>query len=111
MILASAGLSLLPLKPKIHFLNGIKIFLRDRYKHASPNSAQTESVCAGALGVRLAGDTIYDGIIEKKEFIGDALREIENNDIFLANLLMYLTSILLLAFFFAIKILLAYVFL
>ena len=29
--------------------NGWRIFRRDRYKHASPNSAQTESVCAGLL--------------------------------------------------------------
>ena len=33
-----------------------RIYLRDRRKHASPNSAQTEAVCAGALGIRLAGD-------------------------------------------------------
>ncbi|MBP5274031.1 MAG: cobalamin biosynthesis protein CobD [Abditibacteriota bacterium] len=58
-----------------------KIFHRDRYKHASPNSAQTESVCAGALGVRLAGDAVYGGVLCKKEFIGDALREIEPKDI------------------------------
>ena len=111
MILASACLSLLPLKAKIHFLNAIKIFSRDRYKHASPNSAQTESVCAGALGVRLAGDAIYEGILEKKEFIGDELREIESKDIFLANLLMYLTTILLLAGSLTVKIMLRYTFL
>ena len=32
-----------------------KIWRRDRRRHASPNSAQTESACAGALGVQLAG--------------------------------------------------------
>ena len=31
-----------------------KIWRRDRRRHASPNSAQTESACAGALGVQLA---------------------------------------------------------
>ena len=31
-----------------------RIWRRDRLKHASPNSAQTESVCAGALVLRLA---------------------------------------------------------
>ena len=35
--------------------NGWKIFRRDRYNHASPNSAQTESVCAGLLGLRQIG--------------------------------------------------------
>ena len=37
---------------------GWRIFRRDRRKHASPNSAQTESVCAGLLGLRLAGDVL-----------------------------------------------------
>ena len=32
-----------------------RIWRRDRRRHASPNSAQTESACAGALGVQLAG--------------------------------------------------------
>ena len=75
-------------------INAIKIFFRDRKKHASPNSAQTESVCAGALGVQLAGDTVYGGVVEKKEFIGDKAREIEAKDIVRANALMYAATIL-----------------
>lgn len=66
-----------------------RIFRRDRYKHASPNSAQTESVCAGALGIRLAGDAVYGGIIHKKEFIGDDTRRIQPEDIARAGRLMY----------------------
>ncbi len=76
--------------------NGWKIFRRDRYCHASPNSAQTESVCAGLLGLRLAGDACYHGVLHKKPFIGDALREIEREDIPRACRLMYLTTILML---------------
>ena len=72
--------------------NAAKIFLRDRYKHDSPNSAQTESVCAGALDVRLAGDAVYGGVVHKKEFIGDPIREIEPIDIKRANDQMYLAS-------------------
>lgn len=45
--------------------NGWRIFRRDRYRHASPNSAQTESVCAGLLGLRLAGDAWYHGVLHK----------------------------------------------
>ena len=41
--------------------NAWRIYLRDRRKHASPNAAQTESVCAGALRIRLAGDAVYFG--------------------------------------------------
>ncbi len=73
------------------------IWKRDRRKHASPNSAQTESVCAGALGVRLAGDAYYFGELHKKPYIGDPVREIEKEDIIRANRLMYLTSVLMLA--------------
>ena len=72
--------------------NAWRVFRRDRYKHASPNSAQTESVCAGALRVRLAGDAVYGGVVHKKEFIGDPLREIEPKDITRAGRLMYAAS-------------------
>ena len=53
------------------------IFCRDRYNHASPNSAQTEAACAGALGLQLAGDAWYFGERYHKPTIGDAVREIE----------------------------------
>lgn len=71
-----------------------EIFKRDRFNHASPNSAQTESVCAGALGVRLAGDASYFGKIVSKPFIGDATRSIERDDIKRACRLMYITAFL-----------------
>ena len=74
--------------------NGWKIFKRDRFNHASPNSAQTESVCAGLLGLRLAGDAWYHGELHKKKFIGDALREIEYEDIPRTCRLLYATAIL-----------------
>ncbi len=77
--------------------NGLKIFRRDRYRHASPNSAQTESVCAGLLGVRLAGDAWYHGVLHKKPYIGDPLREITPEDIPAACKLMYVTTLLTLA--------------
>ena len=74
--------------------NAWKIYRRDRKKHASPNAAQTESVCAGALGVRLAGDAVYFGKLYKKEFIGDALRSIEPEDIIRTGRLMYAAELL-----------------
>lgn len=69
--------------------NGWQMFKRDRYKHGSPNSAQTESVCAGLLGLRLAGEAWYHGVLHKKDFIGDAKREISPEDIPRACRLMY----------------------
>lgn len=74
--------------------NAYCIFKRDRFNHASPNSAQTESVCAGALRVQLAGDAVYFGKLVKKKYIGDGLREIEYEDIKRANRLMYITAFL-----------------
>lgn len=76
--------------------NAARIWKRDRRKHASPNSAQTESVCAGALNIRLAGDAYYFGELHKKEFIGDDIRTPESEDIRRANRLMYCTSVIVL---------------
>ena len=83
--------------------NGWKIFKRDRYNHASPNSAQTESVCAGLLGLRLAGDAWYHGVLHKKKFIGDPIRQIVPEDIPLACRLLYGTAFLGLLVFCAVK--------
>lgn len=71
-----------------------RIWKRDRRKHDSPNSAQTEAVCAGALGIRLAGDAYYFGELHKKEYIGDNSRSVEAEDIVRANRLMYLTTVI-----------------
>ena len=72
--------------------NALRIFKRDRFNHKSPNSAQTESVCAGALKIRLAGDASYFGKIVKKPFIGDDDRPVETEDIKRANRLMLVSA-------------------
>ena len=72
--------------------NAFRIYRRDSRNHASPNAAQTEAVCAGALRVRLAGDASYFGKIVKKPYIGDADRPIVFEDIRRANKLLYLTA-------------------
>ena len=80
-----------------------RIWKRDRLNHASPNSAQTESACAGALGVQLAGDAYYFGELHKKPYIGDKQREIENEDIVRANSLMYGSTIIITVVFAALR--------
>ena len=80
-----------------------RIWRRDRRRHASPNSAQTESACAGALGVQLAGPAYYFGQYYPKLTIGDALRPIEPEDILRANRMMYAESLLALALGLAIR--------
>lgn len=76
-----------------------KIFRRDRMKHASPNSAQTESACAGALDVRLSGNAWYGGVLHEKPYIGDNIRSIEPEDIRRACRLMYVASVIAIAVF------------
>lgn len=88
---------------KMDVKNGWKIFRRDRYNHASPNSAQTESVCAGLLRLRLAGDAWYHGQLHRKKFIGDDMREIEYEDIPRSCRLLYGTAALALILFAGLK--------
>ena len=73
--------------------NAIKIYIRDKRNHASPNSAHTEAVTAGALDIQLAGDACYFGKVYKKKFIGDNIRNIEIDDIKRANILLYATAV------------------
>lgn len=76
-----------------------KIFRRDRFNHASPNSAQTEAAAAGALRIQLAGDAWYFGELHRKPFIGDADRPIEIADIARVNRMMYAAAVLALLIF------------
>ncbi len=73
--------------------NAARIYARDRKNHKSPNSAQTESVCAGALGIQLAGDATYGGVLTKKPTIGDGINAIGPADIIRANRLMIATAV------------------
>ena len=74
--------------------NALWIWKRDRRKHASPNAAQTEAVCAGALQVQLAGDAWYFGKKHEKDTIGDPIRDIEPKDILRSEKLMIGTEVL-----------------
>ena len=74
--------------------NAWRIWRRDNRNHPSPNSAQTESACAGALGVQLAGPAYYFGELYNKPTIGDKTRPIEPDDILKTNRMMYAASII-----------------
>jgi adenosylcobinamide-phosphate synthase len=90
LMIAAAGLCRLDAK------NAATVWRRDRRNHASPNSAQTEAVTAGALRIRLAGDAYYFGELQEKPWIGDDLRPVEAEDIHRAHRLLYATAVLLL---------------
>ena len=91
---------------KLDGKNAWKIFKRDRLCHASPNSAQTEAVMAGALKVQLAGDAWYFGKKHEKPTIGDPIRPVEIADIARANRLLYASSAMGMVVFNGIKFLL-----
>ena len=74
-----------------------RVYRRDKHNHASPNSAHTEAVCAGALHIQLAGDAYYFGKLHKKPTIGNADRPIEAKDICRANHLLYITTCIAIA--------------
>ena len=76
-----------------------RIFLRDRKNHLSPNSAQTEAACAGALGLQLGGAHLYFGKLVEKPTIGDAARTVTRADVRRANDLALITAILALLLF------------
>lgn len=88
---------------KLDGANAWKIFKRDRKNHASPNSAQTEAVMAGALDVQLAGDAWYFGKLHRKKTIGDDIRPVKPTDIIRANRLLYAAASMSLACFSAVK--------
>ena len=83
--------------------HAIEIYKRDRYNHASPNSAHTEAVMAGALHVQLAGDAWYFGVLHEKKTIGDPDRAVVCDDIPLANRLLYMTAMISLVIFGLVK--------
>ena len=83
--------------------NAAKIYKRDRYNHASPNSAQTEAVMAGALDIQLAGNAYYFGKLYEKPTIGDNIRPVESQDIKRANRLLYVSAAMAVALFAGIR--------
>ena len=82
-----------------NYKNSLKIFLRDRKNHSSPNSAHSEASVAGALGVQFGGKVSYFGKETDKPTIGDKTKEFELEDIRKNIRIMYVTSFLSLVIF------------
>ena len=77
LIVLYFGAALTGLDPK----GGMKVALRDRLKHDSPNSAHSESFVAGAINARLGGPTRYRDGIKKKPWLGEEYQEPSISDI------------------------------
>lgn len=77
------------------FNRGLKIFLRDRKNHSSPNSGHPESAVAGLLGVRLGGSNHYFGTLVQKPTIGDQAVELVPKHIEICGRIMVLSEVTL----------------
>lgn len=84
---------------QLNYKNALKIGVRDRYNHASPNSAFCESIVAGALGIQLGGGHIYHGEFIDKDTIGDKLKTVENHDIIMTVQMMFIATVIALLLF------------
>lgn len=73
----------------------IRITVRDRRNHPSPNSGHPEAAAAGALGVRLGGAASYGGIPSWKEYIGDPLQPPDERAYRGMIKLMYISTLLM----------------
>ena len=84
---------------RYNYKNSLKIFIRDRKNHSSPNSAHAEAGVAGALGVQFGGRISYFGKEVDKPVIGDKIKDFELEDIKKNIKIMYVASFLSLAVF------------
>ena len=81
------------------YKNSLKIFIRDRKNHSSPNSGHAEAGVAGALGVQFGGRVSYFGKEVDKPVIGDKIKDFELEDIKKNIKIMYAASFLSLVMF------------
>lgn len=78
---------------------GLRISLRDRLKHESPNSAHPESFVAGAVRARLGGPTRYADGLKDKPWLGEEYPDPDSGDIRRVIKLLYYSSWLTVAMF------------
>jgi adenosylcobinamide-phosphate synthase len=84
--------------------SSLKVLVKDRLNHTSPNSGYPEAAAAGALGVRLGGENSYFGVASVKPFIGEPSRPLAPERINESVRLMYLTAALGVIIFAALRI-------
>ena len=69
-----------------------KVYRKDKRHSPSPNAAQTQSVCAGAMDLTLGGDIVRKGEVIKRPAIGNGKKEATSNDIFWTTQMMMSAS-------------------
>ena len=76
-----------PLVTRTSPVKVVQVVLRDGGRHPSPNAGRCEAAFAAALGVRLGGTNVYDGVAEARPELGGNGRASEPEDIRRAVLL------------------------
>ena len=74
LVLAAIPLGLSP-------VGALRTIRRDASHHRSPNAGWPEAAMAGALGIRLSGPRIYDGVPVEERWVGEGRSELTANDI------------------------------
>ncbi|MFA6009353.1 MAG: adenosylcobinamide-phosphate synthase CbiB [Desulfobacteraceae bacterium] len=67
--------------------------LSDGRNHTSPNAGYPEAAFAGALGVRLGGPSLYEGILVDKPYIGGSFDPPDDKDLKEACQLLVISSV------------------
>src|SRR5699024_2180330 len=80
---------------RFNFKNGLKIMIRDRKNHKSPNAIYPEAAVAGLLGIELGGTSSYQGVSVEKPTVGDELKKIKKEDMKKTIQIMYSSQILM----------------
>ena len=69
------------LSPDLSAPRAIEVLFRDAGRHRSPNAGWPEAAMAGALGIRLSGPRIYDGVEVAERWVGEGRSELNADDI------------------------------
>lgn len=81
-----------------NIIRSVRVMIRDRKNHKSPNCAYPEGAAAGAMDIRLGGSNIYFGEVIEKPTIGDNIKPINRMHIKECNKLMIVSEILFFLF-------------
>lgn len=97
--IAALLLALVAFLTRKNFLRCVTTILRDGQNHPSPNSGLPEAGIAGALGIRLGGESSYEGELEVKPYIGEDVKRIKIKHIRESIVFLYLSSFLMVIIF------------
>ncbi|MFT8314598.1 MAG: adenosylcobinamide-phosphate synthase CbiB [Clostridium sp.] len=96
---------------KGNILESLKIMIRDRKNHKSPNCAYPEAAAAGAMKIQLGGTNSYFGELVYKPTLGDKKQNLDKRHVKEVIRLMYGSEILLIIMYISVVYLITNIFL